>query len=84
MQRLEEARRGDSQHERAQQRLEEEGGVVLRGSLGGEDFDLLSFFKVRGGFDVDDEADVSKSLPLLLGSKSTLNTGPSLHENKTG
>lgn len=52
MQRLKQAPGRHAQHERAQQGLEEEGRVVLRGRGGGEDFDL--FFGYVGEIDVFD------------------------------
>ena len=47
VQRLEQAPGRDAQHERAEQGLEEEGRVVLRGSRGGDDFYLFSDVRIR-------------------------------------
>ena len=66
VQRLEQAPGRDAQHERAEQGLEEEGRVVLRGSRGGDDFYLFSDVRIRRRCRAPNGRCVSKRVRMLL------------------
>lgn len=84
MQRLEKAPGRDAEHERADQRLQEEGRVVLRGSRGGDDLDLLSFLflKCRRRRRADG-ASATDDAPSFLGGRESTRSRPGSSRSRT-